>query len=739
MFLFVISINSMRLPFFLCNQVCQIAATIVWLLVAAWSNPLARAQQPDSSISVQPTALLYSDIPRTNCISDAITLTNASQTTITVTVSLASAASNTPSSWSLEGVTLDSLRGGLLDIPTRVPTPCGIRFCGVAPAGTTLRDTLMIRWGNAGSTQTRTVPLQATITPVWAAPSDTAFPNPVVVGGEDSLTILAVNRTSSPITISTARLDDPFGYQGFAMIAPSGQTTVPPLQAIPIRVRFSPNAPSQSLLQNTIIINDRAATELRIGIQARSIAPPAPPQLSDTILDFGAVAAGDCKTDSVTLNGGNTSFTIDTAWVSGANGLDDPRYQIIRPTQFPAQNVFAVRFVVRFCPDPAGRITDTAAELTLRYRVGGQSPQDLTVQLFGRVKPDTVPPAPTINPLRLDFGDVRWDSCVTDTITIASDTAHQITRAEFWRSNQQTDTRFALVKPTSLPITITPNGVRLIVRFCPDSSITDSAATLFLSTSWSNTPVAIPLTGRGVGNPASPVERVSIRLGGITGQAGTTFQLPLTLSAPLRADQNAQSLFFRMRIPARALYPVGVATAAGGRVPSNYSVAYAADTAAGTLTVNLTGPITGQTVARIEFMAFTTGYPETVVFVDSVAVGSPVVAIDTASGIVELEGCEIGKGISFTKRARITSIRPSPITETTTLHYIAPDGTQPTLRLIDLVGETARTIDLPTGTGREEQYHPDLHGVAPGLYLLELHVGSERNAMPVIITAGGGG
>lgn len=731
----------MQLRFLLSNRVCWAAAAIAWLLVAAWGNPLVIAQQPDSSISIQPAAILYADIPRTNCSSTTVSFANSSQATISVTVSLASAASNTPSSWSLEGIALDSLRRGVLDIPTRVPTPCGIRFCGVAAAGTTVRDTLIIRWGNAGSTQTRTVPLQATVTSAWAAPADTAFPNPVVIGGEDSLTILAVNRTNSPITITTARLDDPFGYQGFAMLSPSGQTMVDPLQALPVRVRFRPNIQSQSPIQNTIIINDRNFTELRIGIQAQPIAPAAPPRLSDTILDFGTVAVGDCATDSVTVNGGNTSFTIDTAWVSGTNSLDDPRYQIVSPTQFPVQNVFAVRFGIRFCPDPTGRITDTAAQLTLRYRISGQNPQELVVQLYGRVKADTLLPPPTIIPTRLDFGAVRWDTCVADTIIIAGDTIHQVTRAEFWRSNQQTDTRFTLVEPQSFPITLTPNGVRLVVRFCPDSSITDSAATLFLSTNWSNTPVAIPLTGYGVSNPISPVERVSIRLSGTTGHAGTTFQLPLTLSAPLRADHNVQSLFFRMRMPARALYPVGVATAsgAGGSIGHNYTVTYAADTATGILEVNLSGSITGQTVARIEFMGLTTGYPETAVVVDSIAVGSPFVAIDTASGIVELEGCEIGKGINFTKRAHVTSIRPSPITEATTIHYIAPDGSLPRLRLIDILGGTTHTMDLPIGTGREEQYHPDLHGVAPGLYLLELHVGSERTAMPVIITAGGAG
>ncbi|MCC7437785.1 MAG: hypothetical protein IT211_04745 [Armatimonadetes bacterium] len=729
----------MQLRFLLFNRVCWAAAAIAWLLVAAWGNPLMIAQQPDSSISIQPAAILYADIPRTNCISDVVSVANTSQVTISVTVSLASAASNTPSSWSLEGIALDSLRRGVLDIPTRVPTSCGIRFCGMAAAGTTVRDTLIIRWGNAGSTQTRTVPLRATVTSAWAAPADTAFPNPVAIGGEDSLTILAVNRTNSPITITTARLDDPFGYQGFTMLSPSGQTTVDPLQALPVRVRFRPNIQSQSPIQNTILINDRNSTELRIGIQAQPIAPAAPPRLSDTILDFGTVAVGDCRTDSVTVNGGNTSFTIDTAWISGANSLDDPRYQIVSPTQFPVQNVFAVRFGIRFCPDPTGRITDTAARLTLRYRISGQNPQELVVQLYGRVEADTLLPPPTITPTRLDFGAVRWDTCVADTIIIAGDTIHQITRAECWRSNQQTDTRFTLVEPQSFPITLTPNGIRLVVRFCPDSSITDSAATLFLSTNWSNTPVAIPLTGHGVSNPVSPVERASVRLSGTTGQAGTTFQLPLTLSAPLRADQSVQSLFFRMRMPARALYPVGVATASGASIPHNYTVAYDADTAVGTLTAKFIGSITGQIVARIEFMGLTTGYPETVVFIDSVAVGSPFVAIDTANGIVELEGCEIGKGISFTKRAHVTSIRPSPITEATTIHYIAPDGTLPRLRLIDILGGTTRTIDLPTGTGREEQYHPDLHGVAPGLYLLELHVGSERTAMPVIITAGGAG
>lgn len=723
----------MQNPFFLTNKVCWLITTIVWLFAAAWSNPSIVAQQPDSAIVVQPSAILHSDIPRSDCRNDTIILSSSSQGVIPVVISLASGRAKTASSWSLQDITLDSLGEGMLNVPLRTPTPVVVRFCGIAPVGSTIYDTLIVHWGNAGSTQTRTIPLQATVTPVWAAPADTAFPSPIVFGGVDSLTVLAVNRTSRPIKVNTGRLDSPFGDQGFAVIAPLDSITINPLQSLPIRVQFTANSQSQSLVQNTIIINeDDTLTELRIGVQARIV--PRPLQLSNALLQFGAVKLGNCKTDSFVVIGGNTAFAIDTAWITGNSGLNDPRYQILLPTQFPVQNVFSARFVVQFCPDSTSRIMDTSALLNLRCRVNGQAPQNLTVELRGSVE-ESMPP--TIVPMKLDFGAVKLDTCVTDTLTITGDSIYQILRAEFWRSNQ-IDTRFTLIAPQPLPINITPNGVRLVIRFCPDSTVTDTTSMLFLSTNWSNTVITIPLTGTSVGQPDPPIERSTIRLSGATGQAGTTFELPITLSAPIRADQNVQSVFFRMRMPARALYPVKVTTTTGTAIPHSYSVAYAADTATGILTVNSTGVITGEIIARIEFMALTTGYPKTVIVVDSVVVGSPVVAIDTTSGIVELEGCEIGKSISFTKRARIISIRPSPITQASTLHYIAPDGTQPTVRLIDLLGGTAQTINLPTGTGREELYRPDLHGLAPGIYLLELHVGSERNVIPVIIAEGGG-
>ncbi|MBK8910746.1 MAG: hypothetical protein IPM61_05390 [Chlorobi bacterium] len=728
----------MRIRFFLSKNIV-LAAAFLWLVVAALGNPVA-AQQLDSAILVQPRSLLHPDIPRTDCRDDTITLTNIVQGTIPVTVWLASGSANVASGWTLQGISLDSLQRATLDVPLRTSTSIPLRFCGTAPVGSVLRDTLMVSWGNAGSLQTRTVPLQATITPVWAAPADTAFPNPIAVGGRDSLTVLAVNRTSKPITITTARLESPFGDQGYAILAPTSQTTVGPRQSLPVRVQFTANAQFQSPVLNTVIINERdTLTELRIGLQASVVpASPLPPQLSDTALRFGPVRSGQCKVDSFTVTSpANTLLRIDSVTIEGINNQRDLRYRVIRPVSFPVtmQSSTAVAFVVEFCPGANNRPDDTTATLRLHYQLNGQQQQS-QVELFGSMAVDTV--LPTITPLELDFGAVKVDTCVTDTITIVGEATHQVTRAEFWRNNQRVDTRFTLVEPTVFPLVIAPSGVRLVVRFCPDSTIADTTATLFLSTSWTNSPIAILLHGSTAQQEPPLVERNAVRLSRATGEAGNSFQLPMALVAPIRADQNVQSLFFRIRMPARALYPTQVTNAAGATIPHSYAVAHAADTAAGTLTFKIPGPITGQTVARVQLMGLATGYPETVVAVDSVAVDSPFITIDTASGVVELEGCEIGKGLSFTKRARVTSIRPNPLTDGAAIRYIAPIGARPTLRLVDLLGGTARTVELPAGIGREEVYHPNLDGVPAGIYLLEIAVGSEKNAIPIIIAEGGG-
>ena len=312
----------MRIRCFLATSTGLIAATIAWLLVAALGGQPAVAQQPDSAITAQPFAILHSDIPRTNCVGDTILLTNSLQGTISATVWLASSSTNPASGWSLQGVTLDSLQRGVLDVPLRTPIPVTVRFCGVAPVGETLTDTLVVRWVSAGATQLLTVPLQATITPVWGAPADTAFPNPITVGSQELLTVLATNRTSRPITVTTAKLENPFGDQGFAIVAPSSQTTVGPRQSLPLQIRFIANSYSQSPVANTVIINERdTLTELRIGVQARTAQASQPPQLSDTILQFGAVARGDCKKDSVMIDGGNSMLEIDTAWIASNGNL----------------------------------------------------------------------------------------------------------------------------------------------------------------------------------------------------------------------------------------------------------------------------------------------------------------------------------------------------------------------------------------------------------------------------------
>jgi hypothetical protein len=101
---------------------------------------------------------------------------------------------------------------------------------------------------------------------------------------------------------------------------------------------------------------------------------------------------------------------------------------------------------------------------------------------------------------------------------------------------------------------------------------------------------------------------------------------------------------------------------------------------------------------------------------------------------VELSGCDLDGSISFNKAGGIRGITRPNGSGSLTLTLRAPEGATPRLSVVDLRGREVAASLLPPGTGADQQATIDLAGIAPGFYLIELRVGSDRSTTQIMIT-----
>ncbi|HVZ38857.1 MAG TPA: hypothetical protein VHI13_06245, partial [Candidatus Kapabacteria bacterium] len=67
------------------------------------------------------------------------------------------------------------------------------------------------------------------------------------------------------------------------------------------------------------------------------------------------------------------------------------------------------------------------------------------------------------------------------------------------------------------------------------------------------------------------------------------------------------------------------------------------------------------------------------------------------------------------------------------VRYREPAGAVGRLVVVDGVGREVSVVDLPAGTGEEQEATITLGDVSSGVYFLELRYGSERSALPLVV------
>ncbi|MEP7218498.1 MAG: hypothetical protein ABI876_06255, partial [Bacteroidota bacterium] len=145
-------------------------------------------------------------------------------------------------------------------------------------------------------------------------------------------------------------------------------------------------------------------------------------------------------------------------------------------------------------------------------------------------------------------------------------------------------------------------------------------------------------------------------------------------------------------------------------------------------------PTAGDRLFTLDLIGLTSGVPLNQVGLIAVKMrdGRPVTIASTGS--ITLEGCDLGKTFDFSEKAAIRAIITDPASAGATLLYTAPQGATPTLRLIGMGGTEVMTMELPGGTGGEQQTHLSLAGAPLGFYMLEIRVEGDRTTAPIMIT-----
>lgn len=263
---------------------------------------------------------------------------------------------------------------------------------------------------------------------------------------------------------------------------------------------------------------------------------------------------------------------------------------------------------------------------------------------------------------------------------------------------------------------------RYSITFSPDGTGPRSAAALFHLRSGA----IIPVNLLGTGTARTP-HRIWIDTA--TAEVGVRFELGLHVAPALDPAEGITSYAVTLQYDPAALY-LHRSTSTDG---SDDIIDRGDGTGIVTITHQGAIPPAGGVMARLEFEGLASGRPENPVKLVSVTFNGDASDTRPGNGLVRLVGCDISRGVAFGRPVTARSVHPFPATGDVAIRYIAPSGSLPMLRIVDLTGNAIEGPPLPAGTGEEQETTVRLDGLRPGYYLLELRSGTGRSSLPILI------
>jgi hypothetical protein len=212
-------------------------------------------------------------------------------------------------------------------------------------------------------------------------------------------------------------------------------------------------------------------------------------------------------------------------------------------------------------------------------------------------------------------------------------------------------------------------------------------------------------------------------------RVGERTTLTCRIEPPLEAIDGITTYRLALRFNPDALFPRSVSVPIAG---TTASTSYDMDGYMAIQGLAATGNvIEGNALAQIEFEGLLTGESLNRIEIDQAEFGEAIAGYTVADGVVFLEGCEVGNAPKLGRRAKITAVQPTA--EGIQLRYRSPVGITSRVRLLNLPGVCVQAVDLPVGTGEEQEVTVPLRGVCPGTYIVELICGGEHSATIIMM------
>jgi Abnormal spindle-like microcephaly-assoc'd, ASPM-SPD-2-Hydin len=336
-------------------------------------------------------------------------------------------------------------------------------------------------------------------------PLSLAFGN-VQVGSTRTLSGTFTNSGGSSLTISQATL----GGSGFTLTGFTLPVTLSPAQSTTFNITFTPQG--SGTINGSLSISSTASNPtLVLGLSGTGVLSAGTLSPNPSGLSFGNVQVGSTQSLSTILtNSGGSAVTISQANLSTAScnvsGLSLPLTLNVGQS---------VAISILFSPQSAGSMTGS---LTI---VSNASNSSLSIPLSGT---GVTPAVLSANPISLSFGSVATGSTQTLSQTLTNSGGSALTISQITPSGAGFG-----VSGMNTPMTLNPSqSLTFSVTFAPTSAGT-ATGTLSISSSASNSPTSVALSGTGTVSGQLTLSPSTINFGSVT--VGTSVSQTGTLTA----------------------------------------------------------------------------------------------------------------------------------------------------------------------------------------------------------------
>lgn len=663
-------------------------------------------------VTATPLKVNFGNVGVGSCVTDTIWVLNQEGRSVVLTQKLMLF----PSSQTRAFTILTDTNSPPVTVPVSQPYPILVRFCPTSIGADsiywngTVDDSLLLEvllYGNG----VENVPDSGSIT---LSTTDIDF-GCVPVGQTSTRLARLTNSTSIPA---------PFLGFGSAFKAPfsradsvSLQTLVPPDSSLNFLIQFAPKSPGEFSDSNTILIDKEVLT-----IRYRGTARATTLLVDSLEVDFGTISLCDNPvTRTVTMTNVTCGDSLLSVSFASGSGSD---FRIVNSsnttrTLFPDSSE---QIVVGYNPRE-GELRDTiivrfgTSDYFIPVRVSLERPQiELT---DGLASGDTITFAKTtvgmIDSMTITLGNNGNSPGTIDSYRIAGP-----------------PNGFAIEPESPYAPTLKPRDVaHFLVTFAPSGGA-NQVAVVHIVIGCGDVPDTLVVWLKGT--VAISDEKRTVAVASTEAEVGTRFTVDVRVAPPVTPLEEINGYHAALHVDPRSFYVHGVTDAL-----ASVNVSWTHDIT-GNLSITRApqGPLVdGDLLFSVDLEGLSSGTSVNVITVDSITLfGLNPRVFDVGgfqAGRILLTGCDVDRGIAFSKATSVRSIRPNPVGNQATIEYVAAQGSHPYIEIFDLMGRPERRIELPSGTGDAQSIQIGIEGLPPGAYLLQLRMESERSTVMMIV------